>query len=680
MHKYPIYLQDDEKSCGVYCLKMLLKYYGIDEDTTILKTKTRVDASGTTIKGLVETLKSYNVETKAYKASLDQLEENHVPIPAILHIIEGKLGHFVVLYELGEQCVIGDPAKGLLQVPRMQLKEMYSGFVIVIRHIGRYYDYHDVTYKDFLKQTYKLYRKEVGVLIRYALFSSLLSFVLSRIAGIMIDEMKVKMPLFLGFALFLAYSILSLIKVLLTKMKNKKTVLFERALDKEVVYRSIINTLHLPEHLLSSDAGLIQSKLLNLYHLSSYTVRFYEAFSIDILTIVLLFVALVLLSPIMALLACVSFLVIFFYVRSRSRLLFELYKTTYEKHNIHMSELLEFISSRHLYRQNANGKKWEKRFEHAYEQEANSVEDQEMAKQSFVAQLESLHVIFLTLILFVGFYSFHASRLTLGHLLAFYMLYSLMETPIIELATSIVEYRENVLLFESFKEFGLVQKDGHDDLKQAIATIDFDDVTYGYGYHLDVLKHLDFTINHNLFIMGANGSGKSTLFYLLKGLDDCYKGNIYLNDQELRTLRKASLYKHMAYCARGETLLKGSVRENIGSHDDEAIHEVLQLLESEELYYRLDEKMDMDGQPFSSGEQAIIQIARCLLKESDVCLFDEVFSSIAFSKAKRIIHKIFKAYPDTLFVIVTHQLNLMNKGEEYAIMGDGKVKEIKVKR
>jgi ABC-type bacteriocin/lantibiotic exporter with double-glycine peptidase domain len=39
-----------------------------------------------------------------------------------------------------------------------------------------------------------------------------------------------------------------------------------------------------------------------------------------------------------------------------------------------------------------------------------------------------------------------------------------------------------------------------------------------------------------------------------------------------------------------------------------------------------------------------------------------------------------KAYPERLFVIVTHQLNLMNKGEEYVIMEDGKVKEIKVKR
>ena len=680
MGRYPIYLQDDERSCGVYCLKMLLKYYGVDEDTTVLKTKTRVDASGTTIKGLVETLKSYHVETKAYKASLKQLADNTITLPAILHLIDGKLGHFVVLYELGEQCVIGDPAKGLLTLSLSELEEKYSGFVITVRHIGRYYEYHDVTYKDFLKQTYKLYQKEISLLIRYAILSSLLSFALSRLVGMMIDEMKVKTPLFFGIALFIAYSMLGLTKILLTKMKNKKTVYFERALNKEVVYQSMVNALHLPEHLLNSDVGMIQAKLLNLYQLSSYTVRFYEAFSIDILTIILLLGALLWISPIMALPALLSFLVIFFYVKKSSQTLFELYKTTYEKHNRHMSELLEFISSRHLYRQLASGKKWEKRFEHAYEQEANSVEDQEIEKKRFVAHLEIIHVLSSTIILTVGYYLFHMSKLSMGSLLAFYMLYSLMEGPIIELATSMVSYKENVLLFESFKEFSLQQHDGNEELQQPIHSIRFDHVTYGYGYHVDVLKHLDLTIDHNLFIMGANGTGKSTMIYLLKGLDECFKGNIYLNNQEIRTLKKVSLYKHMTYCARGESLLKGSVRENLGVKDETAILEVLTLLESEELFYHLDDQLEMDGKPFSSGQQAIIQIARCLLKESDVCLFDEVFSSIAFSKAKRIVHKMMKAYPERIFVIVTHQLNLMNKGEEYVIMEDGKVKEIKVKR
>ena len=49
MRKYPIYLQDDEVSCGVYCIKMILKYYDIEEDTLNIKRKARMDHTGTTI-------------------------------------------------------------------------------------------------------------------------------------------------------------------------------------------------------------------------------------------------------------------------------------------------------------------------------------------------------------------------------------------------------------------------------------------------------------------------------------------------------------------------------------------------------------------------------------------------------------------------------------------------------
>ena len=84
MRKYPIYLQDDEVSCGVYCIKMILKYYDIDEDTLNIKRKARIDHTGTTIKGLVETLKSYAIEAKAYHASLKDINQDSLKKHIIL--------------------------------------------------------------------------------------------------------------------------------------------------------------------------------------------------------------------------------------------------------------------------------------------------------------------------------------------------------------------------------------------------------------------------------------------------------------------------------------------------------------------------------------------------------------------------------------------------------------------
>ena len=57
MQKYPIYIQDEEMSCGAYCILMILKYYGYNEDIQKIKEKTRLNQNGITIKGLVECLK-----------------------------------------------------------------------------------------------------------------------------------------------------------------------------------------------------------------------------------------------------------------------------------------------------------------------------------------------------------------------------------------------------------------------------------------------------------------------------------------------------------------------------------------------------------------------------------------------------------------------------------------------
>ena len=72
-HHYPIYNQDDERSCGAYCIKMILKYHGVDEDITPIKQKLRTDALGATVRGLVVTLESYHCEVKAYHGGFDDL-------------------------------------------------------------------------------------------------------------------------------------------------------------------------------------------------------------------------------------------------------------------------------------------------------------------------------------------------------------------------------------------------------------------------------------------------------------------------------------------------------------------------------------------------------------------------------------------------------------------------------
>ena len=87
MSKYPIFLQDNENSCGAYCLKMLLNYYKRDDEIKNIKKRCRLCKEGISVYGLIQVLKQYHIEAKAYQCDFKHLEE--IQTPAIIHLKQG---------------------------------------------------------------------------------------------------------------------------------------------------------------------------------------------------------------------------------------------------------------------------------------------------------------------------------------------------------------------------------------------------------------------------------------------------------------------------------------------------------------------------------------------------------------------------------------------------------------
>jgi ABC-type transport system involved in cytochrome bd biosynthesis fused ATPase/permease subunit len=97
------------------------------------------------------------------------------------------------------------------------------------------------------------------------------------------------------------------------------------------------------------------------------------------------------------------------------------------------------------------------------------------------------------------------------------------------------------------------------------------------------------------------------------------------------------------------------------------IKEVFQVLGCDYLT-KLSMPIKQDGRPFSRGEATLVILARALLKNADVYLLDELFSGLEIEQAKSLIERI-KAYKkQAIFVIVTHQRNLMNSDDDYVII------------
>ena len=135
-----------------------------------------MNQNGISIKGMIECLKSYQIEAKAYEAHLDDVEKE-VKCPCILYMIEAGLGHFVVLYEIkDDEFIIGDPARGLITLYREDVEDIFGCFVIVIKHVGRVPELCYKSYFQFLKEMFLSYQKYLTSFLWKGLWIALIGY------------------------------------------------------------------------------------------------------------------------------------------------------------------------------------------------------------------------------------------------------------------------------------------------------------------------------------------------------------------------------------------------------------------------------------------------------------------------------------------------------------------------
>ena len=664
--KYPIYLQDDATSCGVYCIKMILKYYGIEEDAITMKKKARVDASGTTIKGLIETLKSYHIEATAYHASLEDIKKK-LSLPCILHFVIKDQGHFVVLYEIkGDSYIIGDPAKGISVYSKEELGELYSERVIHIRHIGRYYHYEDHQFKTFFKRLRGLYKKSIKVIINYSIFIGLLTYCVSFIYSLMIDMLKRNTPLYMSMAIIVTYGFMSLVKEMLRYFHLKRRIILRRSMDKDCVYSCIRNIMNLPEDAFYFSVGMIHDKLMDLYSLSEECMQICSVMYSDIIMLMLYLIGLIVLSRFLTVVSVFSLLMIGIYVKIKSQSLLDNYKASLHAHNDNSEALFDYLRLRRVAKCFMGSSTWLKRYEHYYEQDQSLRQDYEEDQLAMSLSLNMLLVVSQIFILGLGLWFYRIKMISMGILMMYIIVNGQLIDPVVRIAGLWNGYKQCQLLYERYKEFMAKQESGSEHVKR-VREITLFNVSFAYGYGEYVIKHRDLKIDHSIFVLGRTGSGKSTLLKLMAGFDCHYSGEIYVNDLSLRKIYLPSLMKHVLYVDNSESFINGTLYENLMCEDVSLIKEVFQVLQCDYLT-KLSMPMKQDGQPFSKGEMTLIILARALLKNADVYLLDELFSCLEVEDAKKLIKRMKEYKKDALFVIVTHQRNLMNSDDDYVII------------
>ena len=200
-----------------------------------------------------------------------------------------------------------------------------------------------------------------------------------------------------------------------------------------------------------------------------------------------------------------------------------------------------------------------------------------------------------------------------------------------------------------------------------------------------VLKGITMDIPKGSFvaIAGVSGSGKSTIASLIMGRQKNYTGSIKIADTEISSIKEAELYKNITLVSSGAVLFKGSVRENLAiagaDITDKQMIEALKKVnlttldtgESNVLDYKLLE----NASNLSGGQKQRLAIARGLLHNTEIYIFDEATSNIDAESEEIIMATIKEIAKEHTVIMITHRLANAKDADKIYMLKDGLIAE-----
>lgn len=230
------------------------------------------------------------------------------------------------------------------------------------------------------------------------------------------------------------------------------------------------------------------------------------------------------------------------------------------------------------------------------------------------------------------------------------------------------------------------EKNVHTGVKKSYGDGDIvcKNLRYSYEKDREILHGIDVTFKRDNFtaIVGESGCGKSTLSAILMGRNKGYTGSVLIGDTELSDISEDSLMKNITYISHNSFLFKGSVRDNLlmGRPDgtDEELWDALKKVKLDAFLKEqngLDTAVGEAGGNFSGGQRQRLSIARALLHDTPVYIFDEAASNIDVESENDIMELIMELAKKKTIILISHRLANVKNADCIYVLQKGNIAE-----
>ena len=222
------------------------------------------------------------------------------------------------------------------------------------------------------------------------------------------------------------------------------------------------------------------------------------------------------------------------------------------------------------------------------------------------------------------------------------------------------------------------------NINRANEEITFKDVSFAYNKDKTILKNINMTIKEKSFvsIVGVSGSGKSTIAGLISLKNENYKGSIKIGDIELDTINKDDLYKKIVVVDHNSYLFEGTVYDNLKMAGNTITEKQMnEALKKVELYDFLQTENGLNtvimekAANLSGGQKQRLALARAILFNADIYIFDEATSNVDVESEESIMQIIKDIAKEKTVILISHRLYNCIPSDHIYFLKDGIIME-----
>ncbi len=214
--------------------------------------------------------------------------------------------------------------------------------------------------------------------------------------------------------------------------------------------------------------------------------------------------------------------------------------------------------------------------------------------------------------------------------------------------------------------------------------ISFNNVSFTYeDTNIEALKNISFTINKGktLGILGNTGSGKSTLLALISRLYDTTKGEVKIDATNVKDLNLKSLREAISVVPQDSFLFSDSIKNNIKFGNETATLEKIEnVAKLANVHHNItafkngyNTVLGERGITLSGGQKQRVSIARALLKDAPILLFDDCLSAVDTETEEKILNNLTKFGQNKTMLIVSHRISTIKNADNIIILDEGKI-------